>query len=109
MIINFNETKEITIPGMNQGTGTMSAKMYMDSERKIIEYRIHPNSSIGLHKHDTSDDINYVISGSGYALCDSIKEELKPGRCHVCPKGSSHSIVNTGDEDLVILTVVIEK
>lgn len=29
MLIDFNETKEITIPGMNDGTGTMSARMFM--------------------------------------------------------------------------------
>ena len=30
MLINFNEKEEMTIPGMNHGTGTMTAKMYMD-------------------------------------------------------------------------------
>lgn len=30
MLIDFNETKEITIPGMNGGSGTMSARMFMD-------------------------------------------------------------------------------
>lgn len=30
MLLNFNEMKEITMPGMNDGTGTMSAKLYMD-------------------------------------------------------------------------------
>lgn len=36
MLIDFNETKEITIPGMNGGTGTMSARMFMDEQGKII-------------------------------------------------------------------------
>lgn len=34
MLIDFNKAKEITVPGMNNGTGTMTAKMYMD-ERKV--------------------------------------------------------------------------
>ena len=34
MLIDFNETKEITIPGMNGGTGTMSARMFMDEQGK---------------------------------------------------------------------------
>ena len=29
MLIDFNEIKEMTIPGMNNGTGTMTAKMFM--------------------------------------------------------------------------------
>ena len=36
MLIDFNITKEITIPGMNNGTGMMTAKMYMDEQGKII-------------------------------------------------------------------------
>ena len=31
------------------------------------------------------------------------------GTCHICKKGSEHSIENTGDEDLVLLTVVVER
>ena len=77
MIIDFNNTKEITIPGMNNGTGEMTAKMYMDSDGKIIPCRIHVGGSIGNHKHETSDDINYVILGEGKAICDDVLRYLK--------------------------------
>ena len=70
---------------------------------------IHPGGSIGLHKHPTSDDINYVISGTGKAVCDGQEEILNAGTCHICKKGSEHSITNTGSEDLVLLTVVVER
>ena len=109
MLIDFNKTKEITVPGMNNGTGTMTAKMYMDEQGKIIPCSIHPSGSIGLHKHETSDDINYVLSGEGKAVCDGQEELLTPGTCHVCKKGSEHSILNTGEEDLVLLTIVVER
>ena len=108
MLIDFNETKEITIPGMNGGTGTMSARMFMDEQGKIIP-KIHPGGSIGLHKHETSDDINYVLSGTGKAVCDGQEEILKAGTCHICKKGSQHSIENIGNDDLVLLTVVVER
>ena len=44
MLLNFNEIKEMTIPGMNNGTGRMTAKMYMDEEGKIIPCSIHIGS-----------------------------------------------------------------
>ena len=109
MLIDFNHIKEMTIPGMNNGTGTMTAKMYMSDKGKIIPAKIHPGGSIGMHKQDSGDDINYVLSGTGKAICDGVEEELKPGCCHVCPQGSVHSIINTGDEDLVILTLVVHR
>ncbi|WP_363142484.1 hypothetical protein [uncultured Methanobrevibacter sp.] len=43
------------------------------------------------------------------AICDDFEEILKAGTCHVCPKGSTHSIINVGDEDLVFYTVVPQK
>lgn len=109
MLIDFDKAKEITLPGMNNGTGMMTAKMYMDEGGKIIPCSIHKGGSIGLHTHSTSDDINYVISGSGKAVCDGQEELLTAGCCHVCKKGSEHCIINTGDEDLILLTVVVER
>lgn len=109
MLIDLNAANEITIPGMNNGTGTMTAKMYMSKQGKIISCSIHKGGSIGLQKHETSDDINYVLSGSGKAFCDGQEEILSAGTCHICKKGSEHSIINTGDDDLVLLTVVVER
>ena len=109
MLIDFNEIKEITVPGMNGGTGKMTARMYMSDEGKSIPCRIHAGGSIGMHRHETSDDINYIISGNGKAVCDGKEEQLTAGTCHICRKGSEHSIRNTGDEDLVMLTIVVER
>lgn len=109
MLIDFNKMNQIKVPGMNNGTGEMSAKMYTDEYGKIIPCSIHPGGSIGIHKHETSDDINYIISGTGKAICDGKEEALVPGVCHICKKGSEHSIINTGSEDLSMLTVVVER
>lgn len=109
MIINFNEIKEIRLSGMNGGTGDMTARMHMDECGKIIPCRIHAGGSIGLHKHETSDDINYVISGVGRAICNGNDEPLTAGTCHICRKNSEHSIINIGDDDLVLVTVVVER
>lgn len=109
MLIDFNEIKEMTIPGMNNETGQMTSRMYMSEKGKIIPTRIHPGGSIGLYVQKTGDDINYMISGTGKAICDGQEEMLTAGCCHICPKASEHSIINTGEDDLVMLTVVVER
>ena len=109
MLIDFNEIEEHMVSNMNGGTGTLSAKIFADQKGKIIPSRIHRGGSIGMHKHLTSDDINYIVSGVGKAICDGIEEPLMAGCCHICKQGSQHSIVNTGDEDLVMITVVVER
>ena len=109
MRIDFNEIEEFILPGMNGGVGTMSARMYIAPGWKIIPCTIHAGGSIGMHGHPTSDEMDYVLSGTGTAVCDGVREQLGPGVCHVCRKGSEHSLVNTGSEPLVLLTVVVER
>lgn len=109
MLIDFNAMDEMEIPGMNGGTGTMACRMFNDERYRIIPTRIHPGGSIGQHVQASGDDMNYVISGQGRAVCDGREEELKPGVMHICPQGSAHSIENTGEDDLVLLTIVVKR
>lgn len=109
MQIDFNKIDSMTFPGMNSGTGTMSVRMYNDEKYRIIPTILHPGGSIGVHTQNSGDDLNYILSGVGKAMCNGAEEELKPGVMHICPKGSEHSIINTGLEDLVMLTVVVAR
>ena len=83
--------------------------MYDDEKYRIIPTSIHPGGSIGVHKQSSGDDMNYILSGEGKAVCDGVEEELKPGVMHICPKDSEHSIINTGEDDLVMLTIVVKR
>jgi hypothetical protein len=107
--IDFNKIDSVTFPGMDNGTGMMSARMYNDESYRIIPTAIHPGGSIGTHTQNSGDDMNYIISGKGKAICDGVEETLRPGVMHICPKGSEHAIINTGEEDLVMLTIVVKK
>lgn len=106
MLIDFNVLSQIAIPNMNGGEGEVIAKMDVNECGRFIQTIIPPKSSIGPHLQETNDDINFIVSGEGIAICDDVEETLKAGTCHICPKGSTHSIINTGDEDLVFYTVV---
>ena len=106
MLIDFDEMEEREMPCMNNGTGTMAARMYADDLGRAVLCRIRPGGSIGMHRHDNGDDVNHVISGTGKAICDGLEEVLKAGVCHICRKGSEHSIENTGTVDLVLFTYV---
>ena len=109
MNIDFNQLQEITMPCMNNGEGMMSVRMYNDAQYRIIPTKIHKGGSIGLHTQSSGDDLNYILSGSGKAVCNGVKEELRAGVLHLCPKGAAHTIINTGEDDLVMLTIVVAK
>lgn len=52
---------------------------------------------------------NYVLSGIEKAICDDEYELLRLSACHVCKRGAQYSIINTGDEYLLSLTIVVER
>ena len=67
----------------------MSARFFAGEGGKLISCRIHPGGSIGLHSHPASDDVNFVLLGTGLAICDGQEEPLEPGVCHICKKARS--------------------
>lgn len=109
MLLDFGQIETVVIPRLNGGEGAVSAKMFLDQHNKIMLSTLPAGASIGPHRHATSSEINYVIRGEGRAHCGGAEEVLTAGVCHYCPKGSAHDIENTGDTDLVLLTVVPEQ
>lgn len=109
MIIDFNEMKETRLPEFKGGVGDTIARMHVANLGKIMYGRLEPGSSIGMHKHETSSEVIYILSGEADFLYDNCKEKTSAGGCHYCPKGHSHSMINNGAEDLVYFAVVPEQ
>lgn len=108
MIINFSEIQETVIPQFYGGNKKTNAQMFIDQNNKIMYGKLEPGASIGLHTHETSSEIIYILSGNGQAFYNGIYEQVTPGLCHYCPIGASHSLMNNGTEDLVFFAVVPE-
>ena len=85
----------------------------------IRELLAHRNSSIGnqslaeatvppgvitqLHHHPTTEEIYYVLSGSGQMEIEGQKRQVGPGDAIAIPPGKSHRIHNNSTADLVFL------
>ena len=106
MLIEFDKMEEQTIPHFQGGEGAFLTKMRVDELGKILRGRLEPGSTIGLHTHDTSSEIIYILAGRGKVLCDGVYEPLSVGSCHYCPKGHSHSLINDSDALLEFFAVV---
>ena len=109
MIVNFDEIKETVIPHFRGGEKETRSRMFVDSANKIMHGRLEPGASIGLHTHETSSEIIYILQGRGKALFDGAYEDVKAGLCHYCPKGHEHSLINDSEEDLIFFAVVPEQ
>ncbi|MBD5163015.1 MAG: cupin domain-containing protein [Oscillibacter sp.] len=106
MLIDFNAMEEQVIPQFLGGEGTFHTRMRVDELGKIMRGALEPGSCIGLHTHDTSSEIIYILSGTGKVLYDGAYEPLSAGSCHYCPKGHAHSLINDSDALLEFFAVV---
>jgi quercetin dioxygenase-like cupin family protein len=66
--------------------------------------RLAPGKLIETHV-DPMEEIYFVASGTGEMRVDNDAKQVVPGDATWIPTGSSHSLLNNGDEELVILVV----
>lgn len=66
--------------------------------------RLAPGKEIELHI-DPMEEIYFVLSGTGLMQVDDESRQVGPGDAAWIPTGSSHALLNTGQEDCVILVV----
>lgn len=106
MLIDFNSIQKKVIPNMRGGEKEAAMRIYADDWCKIIQGKLIPGASIGLHTHENDSETIYILSGTGKVLCDGAYEPLSAGSCHYCPKGHEHSLINDSEEDLCFFALV---
>lgn len=109
MLIDFQKLEEKAIKNFYGGEKSTLAHLFIDEKNKIMFGKLEPGASIGLHTHQTSSEILYVLQGEGLVLYDGSSERLSKGLCHYCPKGHEHSLINDSNDDLLFLAVVPEQ
>jgi mannose-6-phosphate isomerase-like protein (cupin superfamily) len=96
----FNGQGEVRIDQLFT-PGEFSARVRLCA-RLIIE----PGGDIGLHRHQGEDEIYFVLSGKAVVSDGGSESTVAPGDSVLTVSGESHSIRNTGVEDLVLLALI---
>lgn len=109
MIIDFSTMEKTILHEFKGGNKDTAAQMHVDELGKIMKGTLEPGASIGMHTHETSSEIIYILEGTASILYDDGEEEVSAGSCHYCPKGHRHSMRNLSGEDLVFFAVVPEQ
>ena len=93
-------------PGTHNGGGqTVGYSFFRNVPKLGLVFRkraLKPGSGIGLHEQK-EDEIYYVLSGTGTMTLDGKTVNVTPGTAVLTRTGSSHSLRQTGTDDLVIL------
>jgi lysophospholipase L1-like esterase/mannose-6-phosphate isomerase-like protein (cupin superfamily) len=93
-------------PGPHGGAGTTTAyPFFADAPGLSFFFRkrvLHKGAGIGMHQHD-KDEVYYVVSGKGRYIMDGAIRDVGPGDAMLTRTGSTHSLMQDGEDDLVIL------
>ena len=109
MKLNFANMEEVGMEHFRGGDGTVYAKMFNDGANRIMWCRFPKGASIGEHCHETSSETFYVLSGECRVVMTEGEEILRAGDAHHCPKGATHTVINNGDDELILFAVVPEQ
>jgi mannose-6-phosphate isomerase-like protein (cupin superfamily) len=66
---------------------------------------IPPGGEVGEEVHDDVDQVLIFIEGTGKAVIEDVESPIEPGSLYAIPLGTKHNFVNTGANDLKIISV----
>lgn len=114
MIIDTNIIPEVVRENAYGGAGALLSRPMLEEAQwrgKITlcnRLRLEPGSEIGEHAHVDDFELYYIISGTGVVNDNGEEKAVGPGFLVYTADGASHSLLNTGDEILELLAIVIK-
>jgi mannose-6-phosphate isomerase-like protein (cupin superfamily) len=66
---------------------------------------IEPKAEIGEHAHLKSEEIYFVLEGTGQIILDGKPFPINAGDISVCKKNHSHGIKNLGENKMRLLVI----
>lgn len=102
------ETREHMRGGKNSVAVTHIEKALLPkSARLFARLSLPPGSSIGEHRHTGEAEMFYFLRGEGVVTDDGERIPVRAGDAMTTPSGHSHSVENTGTEDLVLIASIV--
>jgi mannose-6-phosphate isomerase-like protein (cupin superfamily) len=99
---------------MREGAGKVTIRHYLKPEeikartRLCAELILPPGASIGPHDHVNEDEIYIIQKGRGLMTDGDMEFPVATGDAILTGQGASHSVKNTGSEDLVVTAIIIK-
>lgn len=106
MIIDFNKIEASKTTEFLGGKGDFFIRSFKDDLNNIMCDTLAPGASVGYHKHVCDSEVILILKGHGEVKYDNQITPVSAGMCLYCPKGHSHSLINSSDEEMVFFAVV---
>jgi len=94
---------------VGDASDTVSTRTTIDgsvgAERLVQSVLTFPPGSSSDRRNQDHDEVAYVVSGTGSLILDDSTHDLHPDLGVYLRAGESHQVINTGNEDLVLVSV----
>ncbi|MCL4458773.1 MAG: cupin domain-containing protein [Chloroflexi bacterium] len=85
-------------------------KVPLTTEKIVFNaFNFRPRQILPLHKHPTTDELFYVIEGTGEVTIGNEQRTIGPTSVIYGPADVWHGIVNAGEDDMVVISVQAPK
>ncbi|MCP9494189.1 MAG: cupin domain-containing protein [Pyrinomonadaceae bacterium MAG19_C2-C3] len=71
----------------------------------LAEETLPAGAKVGCHYHIETEEVYYIVRGAGVMRIDDEVRAVGAGDCIFIPRGSVHTLENTGSEAMKILLV----
>ena len=88
-------------------THLLSADERPGASRLFATITLPPDASIGVHSHEGETEVFYVLQGFAEYNDNGKMVTIEEGDTAACASGESHGIKNIGQEELVLMAVII--
>ena len=102
-----------SINNAHLGKGTiLNNKLWLDNNFKTDWFRIGhcilpPDTSIGYHQHNATEEVYYILSGRGRMTVNDHTWDIREGDAIPCTLNDSHGLYNNTGEDLKIMVLIV--
>ena len=69
--------------------------------------QVKPGEQVDYHMHSGESETFFFLSGNGIYNDNGNKVDIEPGMVTFTPSGQGHSIINTGDENISLIALIL--
>jgi mannose-6-phosphate isomerase-like protein (cupin superfamily) len=92
-----------TAPPFTTKDGSTIRELYHTSKQSLAEATLEPDEATQRHYHARTEEIYFILEGSGRMEVDGDARTVRPGDAVLIPPGARHRLENTGGSELRIL------
>jgi mannose-6-phosphate isomerase-like protein (cupin superfamily) len=102
-VVNLADAEPFTTKDGSEIRELLAHRNSCIRQQSLAEARLPVGASTTPHRHPVTEEIYYIVAGTGQMQIEREVRDVAPGDAIAIPSGAAHQISNTGDVTLRLL------